>query len=32
MLGSIPRSDVEAAGRVLRRLAEELTEQSLSWS
>lgn len=32
MLGGIPRSDVEAAGRVLRRLADELTEQSLSWA
>ena len=32
MLASAVRSDVEAARRVLRRLADELTEQSLSWA
>ena len=32
MLASMPAPDVEAAGRVLRRLAADLTEQSLSWT
>ncbi|HET7452657.1 MAG TPA: MarR family transcriptional regulator [Thermoanaerobaculia bacterium] len=32
MLGSISRPDLEASERVLRRLAADLAEQSMSWS
>ena len=32
MLGSISKTDLEAAERVLRRLAADLAEQSLAWS
>ena len=32
MLASMPKADLDAAARVLRRLAADLAEQSLSWA